>query len=172
MINTSFNVRGEPIVCRPQEAYQCFLATNIDGAGAGAVRAPEKRTGARRQSIAMRKDPSARELAWFGVLLLAFSLLVGTLVWWSLGAGRYVWLGGAVAAAVYYAMPPPAAHLQGLDVRRLSGWLISHVLAAICFVLFTSVAVVMRLVGYDPLSRRFDRAARSYWLRRERPLLI
>ena len=30
IINTSFNVRGEPIVCRPEEAYRCFLATNID----------------------------------------------------------------------------------------------------------------------------------------------
>ena len=30
IINTSFNVRGEPIVCRPSEAYRCFLATNMD----------------------------------------------------------------------------------------------------------------------------------------------
>ena len=30
IINTSFNVRGEPIVCRPAEAYQCFMATNMD----------------------------------------------------------------------------------------------------------------------------------------------
>ena len=30
MINTSFNVRGEPIVCSPQEAYRCFMATNMD----------------------------------------------------------------------------------------------------------------------------------------------
>jgi carbamoyltransferase len=30
MINTSFNIRGEPIVCTPEEAYRCFLATNID----------------------------------------------------------------------------------------------------------------------------------------------
>lgn len=30
LINTSFNVRGEPIVCAPEEAYRCFLATNID----------------------------------------------------------------------------------------------------------------------------------------------
>jgi carbamoyltransferase len=30
IINTSFNVRGEPIVCRPAEAYRCFMATNID----------------------------------------------------------------------------------------------------------------------------------------------
>uniref|UniRef100_A0A7C2PAK2 Carbamoyltransferase n=1 Tax=Schlesneria paludicola TaxID=360056 RepID=A0A7C2PAK2_9PLAN len=30
LINTSFNVRGEPIVCTAEDAYRCFLATNID----------------------------------------------------------------------------------------------------------------------------------------------
>jgi carbamoyltransferase len=30
IINTSFNVRGEPIVCRPEEAYKCFMRTEMD----------------------------------------------------------------------------------------------------------------------------------------------
>jgi carbamoyltransferase len=30
VINTSFNVRGEPIVCAPEHAYHCFMGTNID----------------------------------------------------------------------------------------------------------------------------------------------
>jgi carbamoyltransferase len=30
LINTSFNVRGEPIVCTPTDAFNCFMATNID----------------------------------------------------------------------------------------------------------------------------------------------
>jgi carbamoyltransferase len=30
IINTSFNVRGEPIVCRPEEAYKCFMRTQMD----------------------------------------------------------------------------------------------------------------------------------------------
>jgi carbamoyltransferase len=30
LVNTSFNVRGEPIVCTPQDAYRCFLATGMD----------------------------------------------------------------------------------------------------------------------------------------------
>jgi carbamoyltransferase len=30
LINTSFNVRGEPIVCTPEHALRCFLATNMD----------------------------------------------------------------------------------------------------------------------------------------------
>ena len=30
IINTSFNVRGEPMVCTPEDAYRCFMATNMD----------------------------------------------------------------------------------------------------------------------------------------------
>ncbi len=30
LINTSFNVRGEPIVCTPADAYRCFMRTNMD----------------------------------------------------------------------------------------------------------------------------------------------
>ena len=30
LINTSFNVRGEPIVCSPEDAYRCFMATDMD----------------------------------------------------------------------------------------------------------------------------------------------
>ena len=29
-MNTSFNVRGEPIVCTPEDAYRCFLRTEMD----------------------------------------------------------------------------------------------------------------------------------------------
>jgi carbamoyltransferase len=30
IVNTSFNVRGEPIVCTPDDAYRCFMATEMD----------------------------------------------------------------------------------------------------------------------------------------------
>jgi carbamoyltransferase len=30
LVNTSFNVRGEPIVCTPQDAFRCFMATDMD----------------------------------------------------------------------------------------------------------------------------------------------
>jgi carbamoyltransferase len=30
IVNTSFNIRGEPIVCTPQNAYRCFMGTNMD----------------------------------------------------------------------------------------------------------------------------------------------
>jgi carbamoyltransferase len=30
IVNTSFNVRGEPIVCTPEDAFRCFMGTNVD----------------------------------------------------------------------------------------------------------------------------------------------
>jgi carbamoyltransferase len=30
LVNTSFNVRGEPIVCTPADAFRCFMATELD----------------------------------------------------------------------------------------------------------------------------------------------
>ena len=30
IVNTSFNVRGEPIICTPEDAYRCFMRTEID----------------------------------------------------------------------------------------------------------------------------------------------
>ena len=30
VVNTSFNVRGEPIVCTPTDAFKCFMGTQLD----------------------------------------------------------------------------------------------------------------------------------------------
>jgi carbamoyltransferase len=30
VVNTSFNVRGEPIVCTPTDAFKCFMGTELD----------------------------------------------------------------------------------------------------------------------------------------------
>ena len=30
LINTSFNIRGEPIVCNPADAFKCFMGTELD----------------------------------------------------------------------------------------------------------------------------------------------
>ena len=35
IVNTSFNVRGEPIVCTPEEGFRCFMGTEIDVLAAG-----------------------------------------------------------------------------------------------------------------------------------------
>ena len=48
------------------------------------------------------------------------------------------------------------------------GWVVSHVLMGIVFYLvFTPIAVLMRIVGYDPMKRKFEPDAKTYWVRRQ-----
>jgi carbamoyltransferase len=35
IVNTSFNVRGEPIVCTPEDAFRCFMGTELDALAVG-----------------------------------------------------------------------------------------------------------------------------------------
>ena len=49
LINTSFNVRGEPLVCTPEDAYRCFARTNADYLAIG------------RFLVARRENPSIKE---------------------------------------------------------------------------------------------------------------
>ena len=49
LVNTSFNVRGEPIVCTPEDAFRCFLGTDLDLLVCGnAVLAKDKQTADRK----------------------------------------------------------------------------------------------------------------------------
>ena len=54
LVNTSFNVRSEPIVCTPEDAFRCFMATELDVLAIGncLLRKPE-------QSPALKLDYSA-----------------------------------------------------------------------------------------------------------------
>ena len=35
IVNTSFNVRGEPIICSPKDAFRCFMGTELDAPAIG-----------------------------------------------------------------------------------------------------------------------------------------
>jgi carbamoyltransferase len=55
VVNTSFNVRGEPIVCTPEDAYRCFMRTNLD------VLVLENYVLAKQEQVAATADESWRQ---------------------------------------------------------------------------------------------------------------
>ncbi len=61
LVNTSFNVRGEPIVCTPEDAYRCFMRTEMDALVLGLVRARE---GASRPPLARRRRLADASSSW------------------------------------------------------------------------------------------------------------
>jgi carbamoyltransferase len=54
VINTSFNVRGEPIVCTPHDAYLCFMRTNMDQLALGSFLLDKKEQPALREDVDWR----------------------------------------------------------------------------------------------------------------------
>ena len=119
------------------------------------------------------RAPSDRELRWFGVLIALFFCLIGTLVYWRLGAERVaIGLGafGLFIALVYYSVPTlrRPVYMAWMTAVSPLGWLISRVLlAATFFLIVTPAALVMRIFGRDKLDRRLDKSAASYWVERE-----
>jgi carbamoyltransferase len=57
LVNTSFNVRGEPIVCTPDDAYRCFVNTEMDYLILGSF--VIERTAQPKQKIERRISPQA-----------------------------------------------------------------------------------------------------------------
>jgi carbamoyltransferase len=56
IINTSFNVRGEPIVCTPEDAYRCFRRTEMDYLVLGSFLLDKKEQPPWKETINWRKD--------------------------------------------------------------------------------------------------------------------
>lgn len=56
IINTSFNVRGEPIVCRPEEAYKCFMRTNMDYLAMGNFLLDKKKQSSFKEDMDWKKE--------------------------------------------------------------------------------------------------------------------
>jgi carbamoyltransferase len=56
LVNTSFNVRGEPIVCTPEDAYRCFMRTHIDFLVMGSFLLDKKRQPEWKETRDWRQD--------------------------------------------------------------------------------------------------------------------
>lgn len=125
--------------------------------------------------IRIQRDPSPRQLRGFGLVWLLFFGAVAYLLWRRTGSAA---AGGAVAAL---AALVPAAGLFWPEVLRWAflglswaafpiGFVVSHlVLALVYFVVLTPIGLAMRLAGRDPMHRRFEPEAESYWVRHEKP---
>ncbi len=120
--------------------------------------------------IEFNKSPSRRDLRWFGAIFALFFALIGGLIWWKFEAPRIAFVLWSVAGAItllYYALSPirKPLYLGWMYLVYPIGWVISHVLMAIIyFLVFTPIGLAMRLFGRDPIQRRFDRDAPSYWV--------
>jgi hypothetical protein len=129
--------------------------------------------------IKLNLNPSAKELRQFGFIAFGAFGLLGALLFWHvvplwrvLGAATptvafALWAAGAVSALFSLAAPKLNRPLfVGLSVVAYPiGVVMSYLIMGVFFFLIvTSLGLIFRLAGRDPLRRRFEATARSYWI--------
>jgi hypothetical protein len=121
--------------------------------------------------IEINRNPSKKELGWFGLLALLFFGFVGATVYrhfHSLTATKAIWAIGLAGAVIYYLLPIAArrrVYVGWMTAVYPIGWTVSNVAMVIVFYcVLTTVGLTMRLLGRDPLTRALDRKATTYWV--------
>lgn len=112
--------------------------------------------------------PSQRELRAFALMWLGFFALLGVYALWRHESPRAAVAFWAVAAAGIVGLLRPGTfrpvYVVWMALVLPIGWTVSHLLLMIVYYLvLTPIGLLMRLFGYDPLQRGFDRSAPSYW---------
>ena len=123
--------------------------------------------------IRISKNPSGRQLRVFAVAWLVVLGLAGTACWLR---GRHpaaeaLWtLACAVPLAGLWSPRFVRYGYVGLSYATYPiGFVISHVaLAIVYYLVLTPIGLAMRLLGHDPLTRKFDPREKSYWRPAER----
>jgi hypothetical protein len=123
--------------------------------------------------IRIDHDPSRRQLAVFGLLWAVFFGVIGWIVWAktdSLAPAGIVWTAAAVVPLLGAVVPGlmRIVYLAMAYVAFPIGFVLSHViLALVYYLVLTPIGLLMRLFGYDPMHRRFDPDASTYWVTRQ-----
>lgn len=123
--------------------------------------------------IEINRNPSIRQLRQFGALWFpAFGALVGFLLYRRLdnpAAAFAVW-GVAAVITLVGLVSPRFMRLVYVGMMTLTfpiGWVISNIiLLLVYYLVLTPIGIAMRLAGRDPMQRRPDRSAASYWIAR------
>ena len=114
--------------------------------------------------------PTEKELYWFGLIILVFFGVVGTLALFRFHAPNVaytVWGLGLALTLFFYAARPfrLPIYLIWMHIFMPLGWLITHlVLVVLFYLVVTPVGLLMKLFRYDPLTRRPNRNATTYWV--------
>jgi hypothetical protein len=120
--------------------------------------------------IRIDRDPGHRQLAVFAAVLPLTFALLGFAVGHRLGLTGVrtgLWVAGGVLTAAYLALPRLRRPLYVGMSRAVYpiGWVLSHVILLTVFAfVVTPVALLLRALGQDPIQRRFESSAPSYWV--------
>jgi carbamoyltransferase len=181
LVNTSFNVRGEPIVCSPHDAYKCFMKTEMDFLVMEDILLDKRAQNGNLTLEAIEEQllkpveteqvtkKQARNTAL--VVAAVFFLIAAWNFYRSRETVVMVFAGlGVIFALMGVFLPKPAKlfHIYWMKLALVLGHINSIILLTLLFYLvFMPYNLISRIIGRDPLRRR-GKKGESNWTVRER----
>jgi hypothetical protein len=125
----------------------------------------------REEIRAASREPSSRDLTILALLFLVIPGLIGLylLLWKGSGAG-YIWIIVGALLCLARLIPPLFRNIYRLwlGFSVVLGYFVSRLLLTIIFFLvITPTGLIMRLVGRDPMERKWEPNAATYWKPRD-----
>ncbi|NNE44448.1 MAG: hypothetical protein HKN12_09580 [Gemmatimonadetes bacterium] len=122
----------------------------------------------------MSKAVNKKELRTFGLSLAVVCLIWVGILWWRGHTGAIPYLLWASPVLALLALVAPIAlwpiHKVWMPVAHAIAKFITWLILTLAFYLvFTPFGVIMRLIGRDPLERKLDPKATTYWHKRDDP---
>ncbi len=182
LINTSFNVRGEPIVCTPENAYRCFEGTYMDVLVLedcvienSPAHAPILQGSKARRPVKHQSYPTTRQLCEFALIgaIIVAILAMRQLMNGGVSTGVGLGIAATIVAAIGCLHPRWLAPVftTWMILTFPIAWIVSTLLLAIVFFgLITPLGLFFRLIGRDSLDRRLASSQDSYW--QEKPAAV
>jgi len=188
LVNTSFNVRGEPPVCTPEDAYRCFMKTEMDylvlgnyllakTSGSDAFQAAEPKPTAiwktpLLEAELQKLDCSVPALRRFAFTVAALLVSLGGFMLWRHRFAGWPLLSTALLLLAIATGAPAALRLvyrPWMILAFLLGTIASRVALTLAFFLVvTPIGLMQRLFGRPALELGFHQDQSSYWKARGR----
>lgn len=122
--------------------------------------------------VRINRHPTRKQLNQFGCIWLGFMSFFGAVAWFKLGApslAESLWCAAVVVPVIGW-LAPSFMRLVFLGMSYAAwpiGFVVSHIVLALVFYLvITPIGVIMRIFGYDPMTRHRMGGATSRWVER------
>ncbi len=115
-------------------------------------------------------EPSNRDLNLLALIFVAFPGVIGLLALWRGSPRGWYWIAAGLILGSARAIPPlfRTIYKVWIAIAVIIGYFVSRILLTIIFFLIiTPMGFIMRLKGKDPMDRKLDPVASTYWIPKE-----
>ncbi len=121
----------------------------------------------REEIQAVYREPTGRDLTMLAIVfLVGFGLIGAYFLFWKGKSSGYVWMCVGLGLALLRVVPPVfrLVYRLWISLSVCIGYFVSRlILSIVFFLVITPIGIIMSILGKDPMERKLDKTAASYW---------